>query len=135
MGNDRDRTEDAKEELTKMLNEDEMRDAVLLVFANKQDLPNAMTAAEVTEKLGLRNLRHRRWSLRRPGLAFPHFVQQEIDALLFTRKGTSSSEGDMRMHASIGDSPSVVMSRQQVLLFFVQTQTLRTGATCHSKKK
>ena len=25
-----------------MLNEDELRDAVLLVFANKQDLPNAM---------------------------------------------------------------------------------------------
>merc|ERR1711950_74697 len=45
--NDRDRSEDAREELTKMLNEDEMRDAVLLVFANKQDLPNAMTAAEV----------------------------------------------------------------------------------------
>ena len=31
--NDRDRIEDAREELTKMLNEDEMRDAVLLVFA------------------------------------------------------------------------------------------------------
>merc|ERR1712056_88874 len=29
--NDRDRVEDAREELTKMLNEDEMRDAVLLV--------------------------------------------------------------------------------------------------------
>merc|ERR1712107_766475 len=53
--NDRDRVEDAREELTKMLNEDEMRDTVLLVFANKQDLPNAMAAAEVTEKLGLHN--------------------------------------------------------------------------------
>ena len=63
--NDRDRIEDAREELNKMLNEDEMRDAVLLVFANKQDLPNAMTAAEVTEKLGLHNLRHRQWF---PGL-------------------------------------------------------------------
>ena len=61
--NDRDRIEDAREELTKMLNEDEMRDAVLLVFANKQDLPQAMTAAEVTEKLGLHNLRHRQWLL------------------------------------------------------------------------
>merc|ERR1719468_533052 len=49
--NDRDRVDDAREELTKMLNEDEMRDAVLLVFANKQDLPDAMTAAEITEKL------------------------------------------------------------------------------------
>ena len=34
--NDRDRIEDAREELNKMLNEDEMRDAVVLVFANKQ---------------------------------------------------------------------------------------------------
>jgi len=62
--NDRDRVEDAREELTKMLNEDEMRDAVLLVFANKQDLPNAMTAAEVTEKLGLHNLRSRQWFIQ-----------------------------------------------------------------------
>merc|ERR1712205_239480 len=38
--NDRDRAEDAKEELNKMLSEDEMKDAALLVFANKQDLPN-----------------------------------------------------------------------------------------------
>ncbi len=30
-----------------MLNEEELRDAALLVFANKQDLPNAMSAAEV----------------------------------------------------------------------------------------
>merc|ERR1712107_201078 len=62
--NDRDRIEDAKEELNKMLNEYEMRDAVVLVFANKQDLPNAMTAAEVTEKLGLHNLRHRQWFIQ-----------------------------------------------------------------------
>merc|ERR1712054_690982 len=62
--NDRDRAEDAREELTKMLNEDEMRDAVLLVFANKQDLPNAMPAAEVTEKLGLHSMRNRQWFIQ-----------------------------------------------------------------------
>merc|ERR1711865_683658 len=62
--NDRDRVEDAREELTKMLNEDEMRDAVVLVFANKQDLPNAMAAAEVTEKLGLHNMRNRQWFIQ-----------------------------------------------------------------------
>merc|ERR1719456_494880 len=62
--NDRDRIEDAREELTNMLNEDEMRDAVLLVFANKQDLPGAMDAAEVAEKLGLHNLRNRQWFIQ-----------------------------------------------------------------------
>lgn len=32
---------------------DELRDAVLLVMANKQDLPNAMSSAELVDKLGL----------------------------------------------------------------------------------
>lgn len=62
--NDRDRIEDAREELQKMLNEDEMKDAIILVFANKQDLPNAMTAAEITDKLGLHNLRNRQWFIQ-----------------------------------------------------------------------
>ena len=53
--------DDVREELTKILSDDEMHDAVLLVLANKQDLPNSMTAAEVTEKLGLHDLRHRQW--------------------------------------------------------------------------
>ena len=34
--NDRERVGEAKEELNRMLNEDELRDAILLVFANKQ---------------------------------------------------------------------------------------------------
>lgn len=77
----------------RMLAEDELRDAVLLVFANKQvqclnvypisllnhsshntyekfnnfvlqDLPNAMNAAEITDKLGLHSLRHRNWYIQ-----------------------------------------------------------------------
>ena len=47
-----------------MLNEDEMRDAVVLVFANKQDLPNAMPAAEISEKLGLGDLRNCQWFIQ-----------------------------------------------------------------------
>merc|ERR1712118_206051 len=62
--NDRDRIEDARLELAQMLAEDEMRDAVVLIFANKQDLPNSMTAAEVTEKLGLHNMRSRKWFIQ-----------------------------------------------------------------------
>ena len=34
--NDRERSGEAKDELARMLNEDELRDAILLVFANKQ---------------------------------------------------------------------------------------------------
>uniref|UniRef100_A0A2K5M7Q4 ADP ribosylation factor 1 n=1 Tax=Cercocebus atys TaxID=9531 RepID=A0A2K5M7Q4_CERAT len=59
--NDRERVNEAREELVRMLAEDELRDAVVLVFANKQNLPKAMNAAEITDKLGLHSLRHRNW--------------------------------------------------------------------------
>jgi ADP-ribosylation factor 1/2 len=62
--NDRDRVDAARDEMHRMLNEDELRDAILLVFANKQDLPNAMSAAEMTDKLGLNGLRHRQWYIQ-----------------------------------------------------------------------
>ncbi|XP_057483200.1 ADP-ribosylation factor-like isoform X2 [Actinidia eriantha] len=62
--NDRDRVVEARDELHRMLNEDELREAVLLVFANKQDLPNAMNAAEITDKLGLHSLRQRHWYIQ-----------------------------------------------------------------------
>ena len=44
-----------------MLSEEELKDAVVLVFANKQDLPGAMTTPEVTDKLGLHTIRGRTW--------------------------------------------------------------------------
>ncbi|CAG9759768.1 unnamed protein product [Ceutorhynchus assimilis] len=62
--NDRERIGEAKDELMRMLAEDELRDAVLLIFANKQDLPNAMNAAEITDKLGLHSLRNRNWYIQ-----------------------------------------------------------------------
>ena len=62
--NDRDRIDAARDELHRMLNEDELRESILLVFANKQDLPNAMTAAEMTDKLGLHSLRQRNWYIQ-----------------------------------------------------------------------
>lgn len=62
--NDRERINEARDELQRMLNEDELRDAILLVFANKQDLPNAMSAPEITDKLGLHSLRQRNWYIQ-----------------------------------------------------------------------
>ncbi|XP_038222776.1 ADP-ribosylation factor 2 [Colias croceus] len=58
------RIAEAENELANMLKEDELRDAVILVFANKQDMPNAMTAAELTNALNLNNLRNRRWYIQ-----------------------------------------------------------------------
>lgn len=55
----------AKGELLSMLDEDELRGVPLLVFANKQDVPGALAAAEVSEELGLAGGENARpWSVR-----------------------------------------------------------------------
>ena len=99
--NDRERVTEAQDELTKMvtimwiiiglnlilynflwqLQEDELRDAVLLVFANKQDLPNAMSAAELTDKLGLNQLRGRRWYIQATCATQGHGLYEGLDWL------------------------------------------------------
>ncbi|XP_038667563.1 ADP-ribosylation factor 5 [Scyliorhinus canicula] len=61
--NDRERVQESVDELQKMLQEDELRDAVLLIFANKQDLPNAMAVHELSEKLGLQRMQSRTWHI------------------------------------------------------------------------
>ena len=49
--NDRDRMPEALEEMTRSLNEDELRDCPVIILANKQDLPNAMSCSEIEDKL------------------------------------------------------------------------------------
>jgi ADP-ribosylation factor-like protein 1 len=60
---DIDRLGTASEELAAMLNEDELKDAALLVFANKQDQPGAKGAGEISQALKLGELRDRNWSI------------------------------------------------------------------------
>ncbi|KAG7585148.1 Small GTPase superfamily ARF/SAR type [Arabidopsis thaliana x Arabidopsis arenosa] len=79
--NDRDRVVEARDELHRMLNEDELRYAVLLVFANKQDLPNAMNAAEITDKLGLHSLRQRHWYIQSTCATTGEGLYEDLDWL------------------------------------------------------
>merc|ERR1712037_1064586 len=60
--NDRERIDDSSGSDNSA--EEELRDAVVLCFANKQDLPNAMSVNEVTERLGLNQLRNRQWYIQ-----------------------------------------------------------------------
>jgi len=60
---DSERLSTSKEALTSMLEEEELKDACLLVFANKQDLPGALTSAQISETLGLPQLKNRQWSI------------------------------------------------------------------------
>ena len=51
--NDRERTQLAKNELSRLLGAEELQNAIVLVFANKQDLPNALSAQELASQLEL----------------------------------------------------------------------------------
>ncbi|KAM7421956.1 hypothetical protein PAMA_010163 [Pampus argenteus] len=51
--NDPERMKEAADELHRMFEEDELRGVALLVYANKQDLPRAMSVSDITEALSL----------------------------------------------------------------------------------
>jgi len=62
---DRDRLEDAREELNKVLNDREMRDCTsLLIYANKQDMNDAATKEEIIEELSLKTLTKHDWCVK-----------------------------------------------------------------------
>jgi len=62
--NDHDRLPEVQSELQRFLCEDELRDASILLFANKQDLPNAMTGQALTAALRLREVTERPWHVQ-----------------------------------------------------------------------
>jgi len=53
----------ARKEFTKLLEEEELQKAAILVFANKQDLPNALSAAQISEGLSLSSVKNRQWHI------------------------------------------------------------------------
>ncbi|CAK9300289.1 unnamed protein product [Gordionus sp. m RMFG-2023] len=61
---DRDRIDEARQELHRIINDREMKEAIVLVYANKQDLPDAMKPSEIQEKLGLNRIRDKTWYIQ-----------------------------------------------------------------------
>ena len=62
--NDPARMEDARRALHSMLEEDELRDASVLILANKQDMPRALSCSEVTRELELHALTGHKWYIQ-----------------------------------------------------------------------
>ena len=61
---DKERLGEARDELHKVLADDCLRDATLIVYANKQDLPRAAPADVIVDKMDLRALRGREWYIQ-----------------------------------------------------------------------
>ena len=53
----------SKQEFQAIVEEEELRDATILVYANKQDAPGALDDAQIAEGLGLHEIKNRRWAI------------------------------------------------------------------------
>lgn len=84
----------AATELAAMLNEEELRDAALLVFANKQDQPGAKEAGEISEALKLGELRDRNWSIVPCSAIAGKGINEGMDWLVV---------GSLKSYESLGD--------------------------------
>ncbi|KAK6923086.1 Small GTPase superfamily, ARF/SAR type [Dillenia turbinata] len=115
--NDRERISEARDELHRMLSEDELRDATLLVFANKQDLPNAMSVSEITDKLGLHSLRQRRWYIQSTCATAGQGLYEGLDWL-------SSNISSKAREAQLLNKFSILQSQQHNLV--LQARDMRT---------
>ncbi|KAK7741968.1 ADP-ribosylation factor, Arf Arf6 [Diatrype stigma] len=58
---DEKRMDEARQELHRIINDREMKDSLLLVFANKQDIKDALNPQQVTEALELNKLKDKLW--------------------------------------------------------------------------
>jgi len=63
-GTDSARISEARDELQAMMQSDELRDAMLLVFANKCDLPQFMSTAKIGDQLELTKFSNRQWFIQ-----------------------------------------------------------------------
>jgi ADP-ribosylation factor-like protein 1 len=77
----------ARGELAAMLDEEDLRDAILLVFANKQDQKGALNAQEVSDALGLPDLRNRQWSIQETSALQGKGLFEGFDWLVTSIKG------------------------------------------------
>jgi len=78
---DEERLEEAREELAKLMEEDQLKDAILLVYANKQDMPEAKGVQDVADALELTSIRDRTWYIQAASAASGDGIRDGLDWL------------------------------------------------------
>eukprot|EP00163_Fabomonas_tropica_P017665 TRINITY_DN3137_c2_g2_i1.p1 TRINITY_DN3137_c2_g2~~TRINITY_DN3137_c2_g2_i1.p1 ORF type:complete len:189 (-),score=26.57 TRINITY_DN3137_c2_g2_i1:78-644(-) len=88
---DRERLALAREELEAVLDDPLMRDAFVLIYANKQDLPDAMSCATIADGLGLHEWRTRQWYIQASNAKSGDGLYEGMDWLSETFRTVQSS--------------------------------------------
>jgi ADP-ribosylation factor-like protein 3 len=84
---DRRRLEEAGRELQTLLEEDKLAGTPILIFANKQDLIQALPADEITDALSLHLIRDRPWSIMACSARTGEGLQEAMEWLVKTIQG------------------------------------------------
>ncbi|XP_017773902.1 PREDICTED: ADP-ribosylation factor-like protein 5A, partial [Nicrophorus vespilloides] len=61
---DKERLSMIREELCKMLSNEELSKAGVLIYANKQDLKGSMSASEISRELNLTSIKQQQWHIQ-----------------------------------------------------------------------
>lgn len=61
---DKARLEETGVELYELLGDEKLQNVPLLVYANKQDLPDSLTASDLAQALGLPSIKDRAWQIQ-----------------------------------------------------------------------
>nr|XP_009801816.1 PREDICTED: ADP-ribosylation factor 1-like [Nicotiana sylvestris]XP_016435647.1 PREDICTED: ADP-ribosylation factor 1-like [Nicotiana tabacum] len=73
-----------------LFQEEELKGAVVLVYANKQDLPGALDDAAVTEALELHKIKNRQWAIFKTSAIKGEGLFEGLDWLSNTLKSGGS---------------------------------------------
>lgn len=68
--------------------ESDLENAILLVFANKQDAKGALNAAQISEALGLAAIKERQWSIQETSATAGRGLHEGFDWLVSAIKAT-----------------------------------------------
>ncbi|KAM9955411.1 hypothetical protein ACTFIR_011849 [Dictyostelium discoideum] len=71
---------DLKKKFDNLLIQDELKGTQILIFANKQDMDNAMDTAEIVNSLNLNSIKDRKWYVQPcSAIKSPHGIYEGFD--------------------------------------------------------
>lgn len=84
MDDTKDDEDNVKYEINRLVAHDELRGAIFLVLANKQDLKQAMSVNEITQRIGLPKIKDRPWHIQGTVATSGEGIYEALDWLTVT---------------------------------------------------